>query len=491
AESPPNVHDLPALVPDWATAQPHTLPERLHAAIPAGSHGVQFWAALGDDPQGARLGQALYAASRTAVLGHRPVELMTRDQQGIRRWEFTPEGALITADPDLTTAWNAFDTQAEILHNATHTLTDTPQLLNRLTAALQQANRAHATAVETHRKARLAVTGAIDVHRRATETAAASAEAARKAEALVKRMKRDLAEARSTVTTLPSVIQQHARDEATGRHDLQTALARLTQTENAVRTERIAAARAAAEQAAKNGQSSAAPAPAPVPVPPTPAVPGAPRSHEPAADVADDPRVRAVLPAIADANDAIRQAATQLAAERPELDKAKRIVEVGPTRIRQEEGKHEEAVEKARQDAADVVLQDRNLREARKQETVAQGRVTEAENEVTRRNGRVVAAVTAQIQAAAEQVSATAALPGLSSDVQDSAPAPEQSLRTTFATTPPRWPTPDGRPAPLPAGGQTHTPGPATTAASTSTPTPKPTKQQPKKSGPSKSGTSG
>ncbi|MBK3581359.1 hypothetical protein JHN63_47880, partial [Streptomyces sp. MBT65] len=207
AEFPPDVHDLPALVPDWATAPPHTLPERLHSAIPAGSRGVQFWAALGDDPHGTRLGQALYAASRTAVLGHRPVELMTRDQQGVRRWEFTPEGALVTVDPDLTTAWNDFDAQAEILHNATHTLADTPQLLNRLTAALQQANRAHATAVETHRKAQLAVTGAIDVHRRATETAADSAEAARKAEALVTRMKRDLAEARSTVTTLPSVIQ--------------------------------------------------------------------------------------------------------------------------------------------------------------------------------------------------------------------------------------------------------------------------------------------
>ncbi|MBK3582055.1 hypothetical protein JHN63_51665, partial [Streptomyces sp. MBT65] len=143
-------------------------------------------------------------------------------------------------------------------------------------------------------------------------------------------------------------------------------------------------------------------------------------------------------PAIADANDAIRQATTQLTAERTELDRAEHIVEVGPTRIREEEGKHEEAVEEARQDAADVLLQERNLRDARRQETIAQGRVTEAEKEVTRRNGRVVAAVTAQIQAAADQVSATAALPGLSSDVHDSAPTPEQSLRTTFATTPPR-----------------------------------------------------
>ncbi|MBK3572156.1 hypothetical protein, partial [Streptomyces sp. MBT62] len=45
------------------------------------------------------------------------------------------------------------------------------------------------------------------------------------------------------------------------------------------------------------------------------------------------------------------------------------------------------------------------------------------------------------------------------------------------------------RPAPLPAGGQTHTPAPAA-STSTSTPTPAPKKQQSKKSGPPKSGTS-
>ncbi len=99
AEAPPNVHDLPALVPAWATAEPHTLPQRLNSAIPAGSHGVQVWVALGADPQGEHLGRALYAASRTAVLGNRPLELMTRDPQGIRRWEFTPDGALSPRTP--------------------------------------------------------------------------------------------------------------------------------------------------------------------------------------------------------------------------------------------------------------------------------------------------------------------------------------------------------------------------------------------------------
>ncbi|MBK6018894.1 hypothetical protein JHN45_48525, partial [Streptomyces sp. MBT53] len=246
AEFPPDVHDLPALVPDWADAEPHTLPERLHNAIPVGRDGVQFWVALGDDPQGARLGQALYMASRTAVLGHRPVELMTRDQQGVRRWEFTAEGALVTADPDLTTAWNAFDAQAEILQNATDTLADTPRLLNLRVAARRQANGVYTAARTVHQEAQAAVTDATSDHTRARTAVADSAEAVHRAEALVTRLKRELTEAQRAVATLPSVIQQHARDEIRGRHDLRTALAALTQAENAVRAERIAAAEQAA-----------------------------------------------------------------------------------------------------------------------------------------------------------------------------------------------------------------------------------------------------
>ncbi|MGW3109765.1 hypothetical protein ACWDEW_48740, partial [Streptomyces sp. NPDC001100] len=410
AETPPNLHDLPALVPDWTTAEPHTLPERLNSAIPAGSHGVQVWVALGADPQGEHLGQALYAASRTAVLGNRPLELMTRDPQGIRRWEFTPEGALVTADPDLTTAWDAFDAQAELLHTATDTLADTPQRLNRLTVALQRANRAHTAAVEAHGKARLAVTNATAAHARARKAAADAAEAARKAEALVARLKRDLAEARNTVTTLPSVIERHERDETKGHHDLRTALAALTRAENTVREERAAAARAAAEQAAKNGQSSAAPAPAPVPAP---AAPGAPRPHTAAPDVAADPRVQAALPAITAAENAIQQATDALTAARPVLARAEHIVEVGPERISEEEENHEEAVEEAEEAAAAEVVAAGRLQAATRDEAVAQGRVTAAETEIARRNGQLAAAVTAQLQAAADQMAATAALPGL------------------------------------------------------------------------------
>ncbi|MEU9247709.1 OTU domain-containing protein, partial [Streptomyces sp. NPDC048385] len=485
AESPTDVHDLPALVPDWATAAPHTLPERLNSAIPAGSHGVQFWVALGADPQGTHLGQALYGASRAAVLGNRPLELMTRDPQGVRRWEFTPEGALVTADPDLTTAWTAFHTQAELLHAATDTLTDTPQRLNRLTLSLQHANRSHTDATGAHQRARHAVMVAGTAHTRAIATSTASAEAARAAEAKVVRMKQDLANARRTVTTLPAEIARHERDETQGQRDLRTALARLTRAEDTVRAER-----ASAQQVAQGGQSTAAPAPAPAP-----SAPGTRRSNRPAAEVADDPRVQAMVPAIIAAEDAVQQANRQLVVARARLKDAQRIVRLGPDRVREEEENHEEAVEQAKRDARAVTRRAENLRVATFRETRAGRRATRALAEVTRRNGQLATTVTAQLHAAADQLSATTALPGLSTAVRDSAPTPEQALRTTFATTPPRWPDPDGRATPLPAGAQTHTPPPAATTGTnpaTSTPTPKqpPKKQPPKKTGPATPGTS-
>ncbi|MCG7204823.1 hypothetical protein MB828_13465, partial [Streptomyces arenae] len=456
AEAPPNIHDLPALVPDWATAEPHTLPERLNSAIPAGSHGVQVWAALGADPHGEHLGRALYAASRTAVLGNRPLELMTRDPQGIRRWEFAPDGALVTSDPDLTTAWTAFHTEAVRLHDATDTLADTPQRLNRLTASLQHRNRAHTDAVDAHARAHRAVAAAVTAHRGAVLDAAASAKAATEAAALVERLKRDYADAQRTVTTLPPRIAQHERDETRARSERRTALARLTQTENTVRAER-AAARAAAQQGAQGGQSTAAPTPQ------APVTPNAARTKDPAADVADDPRVQTVVDEITALDDTIQRATTQLVADRTRLTRAQHIVSIAPERIGQAEERREEAAEEANEDARAVVRRAENVRIARFREARAQRRIPRAQARIARRNGQLATAVTAQLQAATDQVAATAALPGVSADVQDNAPTPEQSPRTTFATTPPRWPDPDGRPTPLPAAGQTHTPPPATT----------------------------
>ncbi|MBK6019631.1 hypothetical protein, partial [Streptomyces sp. MBT53] len=131
--------------------------------------------------------------------------------------------------------------------------------------------------------------------------------------------------------------------------------------------------------------------------------------------------------AIADANGAIQQATAALTTARPELAAAEATAADRPGRIRKAEQDHGTAVEKAARDAeAEVVAAD-NLRIATEHETDAQEQATEAAAEVARREKEVVDTVTAQIQAAADQMASTAALPGLSSDVHDSAPTPEQS----------------------------------------------------------------
>ncbi len=348
----------------------------------------------------------------------------------------------------------------------------------------------HTDAVDAHARALHAVTVAVTAHRDAVIEAAASAKAATEAAALVERLKRDFADARRTVTTLPPQIAQHERDETRARSDRQTVLARLTQTENTVRAER-AAARAAAQQAAQGGQSTAAPTAAPAP--PTSVAPNAARTKDPAADVADDPRVQAVVTEIDALDDTIQRATAQLAADRPKLARAQHIVGIAPERIGQAEESHEEAVEEAEEDARAVARRAENIRIARFREARAQRRIPRAQTRIARRNGQLASTVTAQLHAAADQLAATAALPGVSADVQDNAPAPEQSPRTTFATTPPRWPDPDGRPTPLPAAGQTHTPPPATTTTvpnttttTATTTTQTPPKQPPKKTAPSK-----
>ncbi|MGH1556166.1 hypothetical protein ACRAWF_43515 [Streptomyces sp. L7] len=155
-----------ALVPDWATAQPHT-PARTPARRDPRRQPRR--PVLGGPRRGSA-GRAsrpgLYGASRTAVLGNRPLELMTRDQQGIRRWGFTPEGALVTDDRTSPPPGPPSTPRPNSCTPPPDTLDDTPQLLNRLTVALQLANRAHTTAVEDHQEAQHAVTDAIDVRRR-------------------------------------------------------------------------------------------------------------------------------------------------------------------------------------------------------------------------------------------------------------------------------------------------------------------------------------
>ncbi|MFC9810106.1 lonely Cys domain-containing protein [Streptomyces griseoaurantiacus] len=461
-ESPPRVRDLPSLVPDWDTGELSDLSQRLHSALNTEVDGVQLWVSLGPDQDGVRLGRVLYGASRAAVLGNRPVELMTRGPEGIRRWEFNSEGSLVTDDPQLTEAWTPFHAQAQLLHSATLTLADAPGQLRRLTMALRHADHALTHAVVALESAQDMVRTAITAEERAKARAALSIKTARQHRKLVGTLEQGLKTAQQTVATLPPVIAANEKTAADARRDLRTALDRLTQVENTVRAERAAAA--AKGSSTRTGQdaqgvgSAVPPAGRPAPPAPaeSPAATGAPRSGRPAADVADDPRVRAVLPAITAAENTLQEVTKQLEENSGKLRKAQKIVTDGPARVQEAQTTRDEAVEQAGRDAAAVVSRGEDVRIARLRESRAEKRVERAETKVLRRNDQLATAADAQARALSDHSSATEALEDLSTAVRDNAPAPEQSLRTTFATTSPRWPRPGGRLAPLPAAGQSH-----------------------------------
>lgn len=258
------------------------------------------------------------------------------------------------------------------------------------------------------------------------------------------------------------MIAANEKTAADARRDLRTALDRLTQVENTVRAERAAAA--AKGSSTRTGQdaqgvgSAVPPAGRPAPPAPSesPAATGAPRSGRPAADVADDPRVRAVLPAITAAENTLQEVTKQLEENSGKLRKAQKIVTDGPARVQEAQTTRDEAVEQAGRDAAAVVSRGEDVRIARLRESRAEKRVERAETKVLRRNDQLATAADARARALSDHSSATEALEDLSTAVRDNAPAPEQSLRTTFATTSPRWPRPGGRLAPLPAAGQSH-----------------------------------
>lgn len=453
-ESPPRVRDLPSLVPDWDTGELSDLSQRLHSALNTEVDGVQLWVSLGPDQDGVRLGRVLYGASRAAVLGNRPVELMTRGPEGIRRWEFNSEGSLVTDDPQLTEAWTPFHAQAQLLHSATLTLADAPGQLRRLTMALRHADHALTHAVVALESAQDMVRTAITAEERAKARAALSIKTARQHRKLVGTLEQGLKTAQQTVATLPPVIAANEKTAADARRDLRTALDRLTQVENTVRAERAAAA--AKGSSTRTGQdaqgmgSAVPPAGRPSPPAPSesPAATGAPRSGRPAADVADDPRVRAVLPAITAAENTLQEVTKQLEENSGKLRKAQKIVTDGPARVQEAQTTRDEAVEQAGRDAAAVVSRGEDVRIARLRESRAEKRVERAETKVLRRNDQLATAADARARALSDHSSATEALEDLSTAVRDNAPAPEQSLRTTFATTSPRWPRPGGRLAP-------------------------------------------
>ncbi|WP_405537424.1 hypothetical protein OG787_31905 [Streptomyces sp. NBC_00075] len=113
ARTDPQVYDLRSMLADqsaadlrdWTTHPLTDLPRALADRLDPQDPAAQIWLAPGPDPDGSLLGRALYAASRTAVLADRPVELVLRTDDGLRHWRFDPTGGLISTDADTTDAW--------------------------------------------------------------------------------------------------------------------------------------------------------------------------------------------------------------------------------------------------------------------------------------------------------------------------------------------------------------------------------------------------
>ncbi|MFD4843780.1 hypothetical protein ACFWP1_10785, partial [Streptomyces sp. NPDC058425] len=119
ARTDPQVYDLRSLLAalpqadlrDWTTHPLGDLPRALADGLDPGDPAAQLWLAIGPDPDGSLLARALYAASRTAALAGRPVELVLRTDEGLRHWRFTPTGDLDSTDADTLDAWTGLSAQ--------------------------------------------------------------------------------------------------------------------------------------------------------------------------------------------------------------------------------------------------------------------------------------------------------------------------------------------------------------------------------------------
>ncbi|MER5436089.1 hypothetical protein ABT057_44540, partial [Streptomyces sp. NPDC002588] len=114
---------------DWRTHPLDALPDLLAAQIDPADPEAQLWLAIGADPATGdgtpvrpdpqELGRALFAASQTAATAEKPVELAVRYEDGtIHFWNFDAAGQPSGLDPEATTAWQRFHTEASDLTRA-------------------------------------------------------------------------------------------------------------------------------------------------------------------------------------------------------------------------------------------------------------------------------------------------------------------------------------------------------------------------------------
>ncbi|MGW1281418.1 hypothetical protein ACWD4V_31265 [Streptomyces tsukubensis] len=204
------VYDVPALLAgqtaddlrDWARHPVADLPAALAAGLDAEDPAARLWLALGDDHDGSGLAHAVYAASRTAVLAGRPVEVVVRTADGPRHWPFAADGTPADITPGTRARWQewqetaaghddavaAQEQSADRERDLTEELTAFGGALRESEAALTTARTAHETARAAHHEAVAAAGTALQAAartvREAEEALVRAESAVRAAEAL-------------------------------------------------------------------------------------------------------------------------------------------------------------------------------------------------------------------------------------------------------------------------------------------------------------------
>ncbi|MGW0574686.1 WXG100-like domain-containing protein [Streptomyces sp. NPDC002920] len=210
---------------DWTTHPLADLPRALADRLDPQERAAQVWLAPGPDPDGSRLARALYAASRTAVLADRPLELVLRADDGLWHWEFDPTGTLRTGagEDTVRAAWTGLSahlaTHAEAAHAQADAMRREAQLRadrNGTRTALADAEAALATATAGHGEARAALAEA-EAGRTAAET---DLTAARREQ---REREAEIRELPGALLALPAKINEIQRQERAAARDAKTA----------------------------------------------------------------------------------------------------------------------------------------------------------------------------------------------------------------------------------------------------------------------------
>ncbi|MCY0958415.1 hypothetical protein [Streptomyces sp. H27-H5] len=235
ARTDPQVYDLRSMLAgqpaadlrDWTRHPVGDLPAALAGVLDLNEDAAQIWLAPGPDPDGSLLGRALYAASRTAVLAARPVELVLRTDDGLQHWVFGEDGSLASTDAATVTAWNSLaDTITE--HSDAQRGQDTARRRESdlrapraaAVTALDGAVKALATAETAHRQAVGELRGAVKAHARARTALTHGKSAEVRLNGRIRRTERD-------ITAVERRLAATGREERARSVEARTAAAEL------------------------------------------------------------------------------------------------------------------------------------------------------------------------------------------------------------------------------------------------------------------------